>query len=93
MNIVVDDKSLNIVNQLEKLKTAAPVVLIPNNQSYVDWIIISYLFFQLNLPVPFVASNQKYGFKFIQRVLGYAGGFYLGKKKKENEEIYNAIVT
>ena len=93
MNIVVDDKSLDIVSSLEKLKTVAPVVLIPNTQSYVDWIIISYLFYQLNLPVPFVASDQKYGWKFIQKVLRYGGGFFLGKREKENKNIYNAIIA
>jgi glyceronephosphate O-acyltransferase len=55
--IHVGEEGLRMVREAIK---KAPVVLIPTHRSYVDFLIVSYIFFEYNLPVPRIAAGEDF---------------------------------
>lgn len=45
----------------------SPVVLIPTHRSYLDFLILSYVFFAYNLPMPRIAAGEDFLSVFIVR--------------------------
>jgi glycerol-3-phosphate O-acyltransferase len=54
--IIVDQVGLEKIKALSK-NTACPIVFCPTHKSYIDFLIISYIFFASGLKVPFIAAG------------------------------------
>jgi len=68
-----------------------PVVLMPMHRSYVDFLVLSYMLFAQDLPVPHIAANQdSFGMPGVNLLLKKAGAFYL-KKKFQGDVLYTAV--
>jgi len=51
--------------QLQQATQEHPVILMPSHRSYMDFLIISYLMFTYDLPIPVIAAGaRKYLFGF-----------------------------
>lgn len=46
----------NILLQIREVLSNGPIVLIPTHRSYVDFLIVSYVFFEFDLPLPRIAG-------------------------------------
>jgi glycerol-3-phosphate O-acyltransferase len=72
-----------------------PVVLVPTHRSYVDFLVISFIFFAYNLPVPFIAADE--GFANMTGVSGLlrnSGAFFLKRDGSfQSDELYQVVLT
>lgn len=71
-----------------------PLVLAPNHVSYVDFLIISYIFYHYGLKCPFVNSHEDFlNLRFVTKILRASGAFFISKKSKTYDELYTSIIT
>ena len=50
------------VFQIKQALVSYPVVLLPTHRSYVDFLLVSFMFFHYNLPLPIIAAGMgKFG--------------------------------
>ncbi|XP_038046448.1 dihydroxyacetone phosphate acyltransferase-like [Patiria miniata] len=81
---------------LEKLRKSyrdSPVVLLPTHRSYVDFLLISYMMFEYNLPLPYIAAGADFNnMKFVNTLLRKAGAFYI-RRSFGADKLYWAIFT
>ena len=81
---------------LEKVRNLAakgecPLVLLPSHRSYVDFIILSYIFFAYNLPLPHILAGEDFlGLGVLSTMLRHAGAFFI-KRPFPNDVVYQAI--
>lgn len=57
--IVVDEAGLEAIRNLVKVREG-PLVLIPTHRSYMDFLMMTYLFFAYNIPIPFVLAGEDF---------------------------------
>ncbi|MEQ2165803.1 hypothetical protein GOODEAATRI_020920, partial [Goodea atripinnis] len=51
----------------------SPVILMPNHRSYVDFLVVSYILFSYDIPLPVIAAGiRKYLFNLDQSISGFA---------------------
>ena len=90
--IRVDEKGLENVRNIAA-KGECPLVLLPSHRSYVDFIILSYIFFAYNLPLPHILAGEDFlGLGMLSTMLRHAGAFFI-KRPFPNDVIYQAIFT
>eukprot|EP01116_Phalansterium_solitarium_P017321 TRINITY_DN4234_c0_g2_i1.p1 TRINITY_DN4234_c0_g2~~TRINITY_DN4234_c0_g2_i1.p1 ORF type:complete len:1163 (+),score=526.57 TRINITY_DN4234_c0_g2_i1:153-3641(+) len=81
---------------LEKVRsvlTKGPILLVPTHRSYVDFLIISYIFFEYNLPMPHIASGEDFlSVLFVNWVFRNSGAFFL-KRSFRGDPLYIALFT
>ncbi|XP_033635041.1 dihydroxyacetone phosphate acyltransferase-like [Asterias rubens] len=81
---------------LEKLRNCyrdTPVVLLPTHRSYVDFLLMSYMMFEYNLPLPYIAAGADFNaMKFVNTILRKAGAFYI-RRSFGSDRLYWAIFT
>ncbi|EGG23421.1 hypothetical protein DFA_05553 [Cavenderia fasciculata] len=88
--IHVDEKGIEAIRAaIQK----APVVLIPTHRSYIDFLIISYIFFEYNLPMPHIAAGEDFlGIILVNWFLRNAGAFFL-RRSFHGDPLYWAIFS
>eukprot|EP01114_Cavostelium_apophysatum_P016610 TRINITY_DN4768_c0_g1_i2.p1 TRINITY_DN4768_c0_g1~~TRINITY_DN4768_c0_g1_i2.p1 ORF type:complete len:1170 (+),score=311.65 TRINITY_DN4768_c0_g1_i2:168-3677(+) len=88
--IHVDETGLE---ELRKDLTKGPLLLIPTHRSYVDFLILSYLFYEFDLPLPHIAAGEDFlGILFVNWVLRNSGAFFL-KRSFKGDTLYIALFT
>lgn len=55
--IHVEEKGLENVR---KVLGNGPIILVPTHRSYVDFLIVSYIFFEYDLPLPHIAAGEDF---------------------------------
>ncbi len=78
---------------LEQVREAAresSVVLVPSHKSHIDYLVISYLFYQHGLTVPLVAAGANLNFWPLGPLFRRAGGFFL-RRTFRGEELYPTV--
>lgn len=80
--------------QLERIKELeGPVLLLPNHRSYLDYVLISYIFFSYGLKLPYVSSDDSVAnILFVSRILKNSGAFEFSLKKYRANRIYRAVL-
>ncbi|MBW1822529.1 MAG: 1-acyl-sn-glycerol-3-phosphate acyltransferase, partial [Deltaproteobacteria bacterium] len=71
-----------IVNtdDLARIKTMSqkgPLILIPNHKSHIDYLILSYLLYQNNMPCPHIAAGKNLSFWPMGPLFRGAGAFFI----------------
>ena len=78
------------LRQIEKDRI--PIVLMPTHRSYIDFLIVSYIFFLYNLKLPYIVSDEAlmnaYLIPFLVRS---SGAFFFRPTKFKKSAIYQAI--
>ncbi|XP_071963350.1 dihydroxyacetone phosphate acyltransferase-like [Antedon mediterranea] len=70
-----------------------PVVLLPSHRSYNDFLLMSYILYHYNLPLPRIAAGADFmAMKFINNVLRWAGAFYI-RRSFGLDKLYWAVFT
>lgn len=71
-----------------------PLVLAPNHVSYVDFLVISYIFFHYGLKCPHVNSHEDFlNLRLVTRILRASGAFFIRKKVRHYDELYRSIIS
>jgi len=88
--IHVDEKGIELIREAIK---KSPVVLVPTHRSYIDFLIISYIFFEYNLPLPHIAAGEDFLAIIIVRwFFRNAGAFFL-RRSFHGDALYWAIFS
>jgi glycerol-3-phosphate O-acyltransferase/nucleoside-diphosphate-sugar epimerase len=84
----IDEQGLQRVREAIK---KAPVVLIPTHRSYLDFLILSYVFFAFDLPMPRIAAGEDFLSVFIVRwIFKNCGAFFL-RRTFDGDALYWAV--
>lgn len=79
---------------LARLREAAKdgtLILLPSHKSHVDYIVLTWIFFHANLPVPLVAAGDNLSFFPLGPILRRAGAFFIRRSFK-GDRLYGAVV-
>ena len=69
-----------------------PLVLLPTHRSYIDFMILSYIFFSYNLPIPHIASREGFfNMSIVTAILKKCGAFSV-RRYSGNDALYKAIL-
>ncbi|XP_046442213.1 dihydroxyacetone phosphate acyltransferase-like isoform X2 [Daphnia pulex] len=81
------------VLKLSKAMSEGPVLILPTHRSYADFLLISYLCYTMDIPLPVIAAGMDFkGMKFVNRVLQNAGAFYI-RRSFGHDQLYWAVVS
>ncbi|XP_077409640.1 dihydroxyacetone phosphate acyltransferase isoform X2 [Vanacampus margaritifer] len=70
---------------LRKAAAEGPVILLPNHRSYTDFLVISYIMFTYDIPLPVIASGLALArMKFMGEMLRRCGAFYIRRNIATN---------
>ena len=69
-----------------------PIVLVPTHRSYIDFLIVSYIFFAYRLKLPYIVSDEAFlSMSLIPFLIKSSGAFFYRKSSYKNSTIYKAI--
>lgn len=81
---------------IEKLRSVVedyPILLMPTHRSYVDFLMLSYVCFLYDLPVPVIAAGLDFmGMKIVNIFLRNAGAFFI-RRSFGSDRLYWSIFT
>ncbi len=85
--MVIDYKGLDKVKQVSK---KGPLILVPCHKSHLDYLILSYVFFNNNMPCPLIAAGKNLSFWPLGPIFRGGGAFFLRRTFK-GERLYPKI--
>ncbi|XP_017291501.1 dihydroxyacetone phosphate acyltransferase isoform X2 [Kryptolebias marmoratus] len=81
------------LSALQQAAQEHPVILMPNHRSYVDFLVISYILFSYDIPVPVIAAGIRLaGVKIIGEILRRSGAFYI-RRAIRSDKLYWAVLS
>ncbi|KAM6915547.1 dihydroxyacetone phosphate acyltransferase [Xenentodon cancila] len=89
------------LNALQQAAQETPVILMPNHRSYVDFLVISYILFSYDIPIPVIAAGiRKYrieleppaGMKIVGEILRRSGAFFI-RRAIGSDKLYWAVLS
>jgi glycerol-3-phosphate O-acyltransferase len=88
--IHVDERGLEMVR---KAYSQGPLVLIPTHRSYLDFLIVSYIFFEYDMPLPHIGAGEDFlGIFFVNWVFRNSGAFFLRRSFK-GDDLYTSLFS
>jgi glycerol-3-phosphate O-acyltransferase len=79
---------------IDRLRAAArdgTLVLLPSHKSHVDYLILSYVFNQQNLPLPLIAAGDNLNFFPVGGLFRRGGAFFI-RRAFRGDRLYGAVV-
>ena len=92
--ITVDEAGLEAVRKLavQSAQGGGPLLLLPSHRSYMDFLLLSYVFFAYNLPLPFIAAGEDFlGLASVSEMLRRSGAFFI-RRSFRDDALYSAIL-
>ncbi|KAG7508269.1 dihydroxyacetone phosphate acyltransferase-like [Solea senegalensis] len=81
------------LSTLQQAMQQTRVILMPNHRSYVDFLVISYIMFTYDLPVPVIAAGIPLaGMKLIGEILRRSGAFFI-RRAIGSDKLYWAVLS
>lgn len=81
------------IQKLQRAIQEHPVVLLPSHRSYIDFLILSFLLYNYDLPVPVIAAGMDFlGMKMISGLLRMSGAFFMRRSFGGNR-LYWAVFS
>ncbi len=87
--MVIDYDGLNRVRQRSK---KGPMVLVPCHKSHLDYLIMSYIFYNNNMPCPHIAAGKNLSFWPLGPIFRGGGAFFLRRTFK-GESLYPKVFS
>jgi glycerol-3-phosphate O-acyltransferase len=81
-------------SDIERLRSAArqgTLVLLPSHKSHVDYLILSYIFNEQNLPLPLIAAGDNLNFFPAGAIFRRGGAFFI-RRSFRGDRLYGAVV-
>ena len=85
--MVIDYSGLDRIKQVSK---KGPLILVPCHKSHLDYLILSYVFFNNNMPCPLIAAGKNLSFWPLGPIFRGGGAFFLRRSFK-GELLYPKI--
>ncbi|XP_046848625.1 dihydroxyacetone phosphate acyltransferase-like [Xenia sp. Carnegie-2017] len=80
--------NMNGLNKVKLMSKECPVILVPTHRSYTDFLIVSFVCFIFQLPMPVIAAAQDFkSMKLIGGLLRNCGAFYM-KRRFRSDILY-----
>ncbi|KAL0487536.1 glycerone phosphate O-acyltransferase [Acrasis kona] len=68
-----------------------PLILIPTHRSYLDFLIISYIFFAYSIPVPHIAAGEDFlNMSVVRNIFRHSGAFFI-RRQFGDDPLYRSI--
>lgn len=81
------------LNMLQQAVQESPVILMPNHRSYVDFLVISYILFAFDIPLPVIAAGIPLaGMKMVGEILRRSGAFFI-RRAIGSDKLYWAVLS
>ncbi|XP_061602739.1 dihydroxyacetone phosphate acyltransferase [Cololabis saira] len=81
------------LNALQQATQETPVILMPNHRSYVDFLVISYILFSYDIPIPVIAAGIPLaGMKIVGEILRRSGAFFI-RRAIGSDKLYWAVLS
>ena len=75
-------------------ESKGPLIILPTHRSYVDFLIISYVFFGYGIKCPHIAAAEDFlGMAFVHILLRKSGAFFIKRNQQKYKELYKAILN
>jgi glycerol-3-phosphate O-acyltransferase len=87
----VNSEMFDFLGSVEKDKKI-PIILLPTHRSYIDFLIVSYIFFLYKLKLPYIISDEALMNTFlIPFLIKSSGAFFFRPAKFRKSNLYQAI--
>uniref|UniRef100_A0A3P9I914 Glyceronephosphate O-acyltransferase n=1 Tax=Oryzias latipes TaxID=8090 RepID=A0A3P9I914_ORYLA len=81
------------VQRLQQVVQEHPVVLLPSHRSYMDFLLMSYLMYTYDLPLPAIAAGMDFmGMKVVGEMLRMSGAFFI-RRSFGGDKLYWAVFS
>ncbi len=87
--MVIDYKGLD---RIKRISRQAPLVLVPCHKSHLDYLILSWVFFNNNMPCPMIAAGKNLSFWPLGPIFRGGGAFFIRRTFK-GEKLYPKIFS
>uniref|UniRef100_A0A3B3X220 Phospholipid/glycerol acyltransferase domain-containing protein n=1 Tax=Poecilia mexicana TaxID=48701 RepID=A0A3B3X220_9TELE len=78
---------------LQQATQECPVILMPNHRSYIDFLVVSYILFNYDIPMPVIASGISLaGMKIVGEMLRRSGAFFI-RRAIGSDKLYWAVLS
>lgn len=88
-DFVVDQDGMSQIREIARMM---PFVVIPCHRSHVDYLLLSYILYKNNIPLPRVAAGDNMNFWPLGYVFRQSGAFFLRRSFRGNE-LYGDVFT
>jgi 1-acyl-sn-glycerol-3-phosphate acyltransferase len=90
-NVKVAQENLPAIQHAAS-QSGKPIVYIPTHRSYVDFLLLSYVCFMVNLPLPHIVAGEDFlGIIAVRWLFRKSGAFFM-KRSFSNDPLYGAIL-
>lgn len=79
------------VDRVREASRNGALVLLPSHKSHIDYLILSYFFYERNLPLPRIAAGDNLNFQPIGPIFRRAGAFFIRRSFK-GDRLYASVV-
>lgn len=79
------------VERVRKASKEGTLLLLPSHKSHIDYLILSYFFYEHNLPMPTIAAGDNLNFKPVGPIFRRCGAFFIRRSFK-GDRLYAAVV-
>nr|XP_004659686.2 dihydroxyacetone phosphate acyltransferase [Jaculus jaculus] len=81
------------IQKLQRAIQEYPVVLLPSHRSYIDFLMLSFILYNYDLPVPVIAAGMDFlGMKMVGELLRMSGAFFM-RRTFGNNKLYWAVFS
>lgn len=80
------------IAKLREIIRQMPCVIIPCHRSHVDYLILSYIFYQQKIPLPYVAAGDNMNFWPLGYIFRQSGAFFL-RRRFPDDDLYAHVFT
>uniref|UniRef100_A0AAY4CZW9 Phospholipid/glycerol acyltransferase domain-containing protein n=1 Tax=Denticeps clupeoides TaxID=299321 RepID=A0AAY4CZW9_9TELE len=88
--ILINEEGLN---RLQQAIPEHPVILMPNHRSYIDFLVLSYIMFTYDLPIPVIAAGiPLMSMKLIGEIFRRSGAFFI-RRAIGDDKLYWALLS
>ncbi|HMI93435.1 MAG TPA: 1-acyl-sn-glycerol-3-phosphate acyltransferase, partial [Polyangiales bacterium] len=79
------------LQRIRDLSREGSIVLLPSHKSYVDFLVLSFLFNEHNLGMPMIVAGDNLSFFPLGPILRRAGGFFI-RRSFRGDKLYSVVV-
>ena len=91
--VVIDKDSIAKLRSYDEA-TNGPIIIIPTHRSYIDFLIMSYVFFSYGIKCPHIAAAEDFlNMAVVHVLLRKSGAFFIKRNMKKNRILYKAIMN
>ena len=89
--VVIDENHIARLKALQQDKTKGPLVLLPTHRSYIDFLLISYVFFCYGIQAPRIIAGEDFlKILLLNKVLRHSGAVFI-RRKMQGDPLYKLI--